>query len=405
MRRRRIALGATAALSSVLLATACASSGGSSDASSSSGGVVNVLVSAALSASGAEGANAMLTVQSTKAAADLLNKDGGINGEKVVVTVVDDQGDATTAITKLENAINSGNKPLIYIDGGPSTTVSAVLPILTQNKILSFNPTSTSDSFEASKFPYNFDLNETFQNDGQALCSYAKSQGYTRLADLYGEDPFMTGENTAITAACAADGVTVVGTEGFPDTALNLTAELQKLQSDKPDVLAFSAYGPTVGYALDNLATLGWSVPVLGTIAVKGTSLVEEPPPAGLLGTSKEAHLKIFAFKSEVQSSDESAALTEMISQLRALGPIPASLELAWDYDALLMVAAAAKATHTTTNVAELAQSLASGGGDSAQTGVFSRYGFTSSDHVNNQPASSFTFITPSALVNGQFTS
>jgi branched-chain amino acid transport system substrate-binding protein len=404
--RRRLAL-AAAVSSSILLLAACGSSGGGSGsgASGGSGGSIPVMVSAGLSAQGTLGRNAAMAVQAVKASAAVINKNGGVQGKQIAVTVVDDKGDPTTAVTQLQNAINSGKKPVVWLDSGPANLAAAVLPILTQNKILSFNIGPTADSPNPAKYPYNFDLSPSTPNYAKAFCPYAKTQGNTKVAILYGDDAYGDSLGPEIKKDCESGGSTVTGIEKFDETSLDLTPQLQKLQSGGPQTLIVVAYGAPVGYVLKGITKIGWNIPVLGDVAVAATDIVSAAPPTGLLGTTEEANLRFEVFQSTVYqaSTSQPANLNTMIAALKAQAEIQATLVLAYDYDGVQLFAAAAKKANTTTDVAALAKGIESLGDGDANTGVFERYYFTSSNHSPNEPATAFTFAKPSKVIDGQF--
>ncbi len=403
MRHRRAVVAALG--SSLLLLAAACSSDQTNSASGSGGDTVRVMVSAGLSRQGTLGRNAAMTVQAVKASAAVLNKAGGINGKQIQVDVVDDQGNPTTAVTKLQEAINSGKKPLAWLDSGPSNLAAATLPILNQNKILSFNIGPTKDSSDASKLPYNFDLSPSPTTYAKAFCPYAKQQGNTKVAILYADDAYGGALGPAIQKDCEAGGATVTGIDKFDDTALDMTPQLQKLQGGNPQTLILVGYGAPVGYVLKGLTKIGWNLPVLGDIAVAATDIVVNPAPAGLLGTPEVANLRMEVFQSTVHQdpAKQPQALNTMIGALKAQGAVPASLVLAYDYDGLQLLAAAAKKANTTTDTAALAKAIEGLGAGEANTGVFERYYFTPENHSPNQPPEAFTFVTPSKLTDGQF--
>lgn len=406
MAKRRLAVSAASGAAVCALLAACSSStapaGGNGQAGA--GGSVTVMVSAGVSAPGTLGRNALMVVQAVKAAAAAVNRAGGVDGKKITITVFDDMGDPTTAITGLQNAISSGSKPLAWFDSGPSNLAAAVLPILTQNKILSFNVAPTADSWDPAKFPYNFDIGASAVTNAQASCRYAKGHGYTRLAILYSNDAWGNALAPLIKSSCSASGVTVTGMQNFDPNALDMTGPLQSLRSGNPDALAIIAYGAPAGYILKDQIKIGWNLPILGDPATASSDIVTAAPPTGLLGTPEEANLRIEVFQSVVYEplGKEPAAVSTMIRQLEALGPIPASLELAAPYDGMQLLAAGANRAHSTTDAAAIAQAIVAAGDGGAKTAVFQRYFLSSKSHDSNEPATAVTFAQPSKLVAGQ---
>lgn len=400
---------AAAAVASLAVVTACGSSGSSGNtagggSTTGSSAPVEILVSAGVSVPGTLGQNAKTAVNAVKAAASVVNAAGGIMGHKIEVTQVDDQGDPTTAVTKLEQVISSGKKILAYFDSGPSNASAAVLPILAQNHILSFNTAPTADSSDPTKFPLNFDMSPSSLNYAIAFCPFAKSEGLTKIGILYTDDAYGDVLGPAIKASCVSDGSTVTGISKYEPTSLDMTPEIQTIQSGHPQAVVLVGYGAEVGYVLKGFHQLGWNVPILGDVAVADTSIVSVPPPAGLLGTAEEANLKFEAFQSTVVNPNQPANLTTMITALKAQGPIPGSLITAYPYDGVQLLAAAATKAKTVTDVNAIAAAVLGLTSSQAKTAIFPQYYYTTSSHAPNEPASVFTFVKPSGLTDGQFT-
>lgn len=318
--------------------------------------------------------------------------------------MVDDAGSATTAVTKLESAINSSTPPAVFLQGDESTTAAAVLPILTQNKVVSFNQAPTATSGVPSVTPYNFDLSPSVGNYAAAFCPYVKAHGGSSVAILHGNDAYGVPLGAAIQSACTADGVKVTGNQSFDTTALDMTPQLEALQAGNPSYLLVQAYGAPAGYILQDIQKLGWKVPILGDDSFGVSQVVNAPAPTGFLGTPLVANLKVQTFASAVYrpAAQQPAALNAMISALKEQGPIPASLILAYMYDGVILAAEGAKAAGTTTNGAAIAAAVARLAPGGPPTAIFPSYHFTSSSHAPNVPISSLTFVAPTKLVDGQ---
>lgn len=385
-----------------LVLAACGSSGGQGGGADS----VTILVSAGVSQSGTLGRNAAMTVLSVKAAAAYVNAHGGVNGKHVKVSVLDDQGDPTTAVSKLQSALQSDTKPLAWFDAGPSNVAAAVLPILTQNKVLSFNVASTPNSDDGAKFPYNFDLATSPADDAAAFCPYAKGQGYSKVAVIYGDDAYGSTLGPAIASKCKAAGLTITDVAKYDPTSLDITPQLLQLKSGHPDALLMEGYGAPVGYVLKGARKIGFDVPILGDLATAATDTVTTSPPSGLLGQPEESKLRVEVFKSTryAPAAQQWPGLNSMIKALKAQGKIPASLVLAYTYDGVELLAQGAKSAHTSSDPAAIAKAIVGlHGKGGLNTGVFEKYYFTASDHSPQEPPSAFTFATPTKLIDGQY--
>ncbi|WP_235681286.1 ABC transporter substrate-binding protein [Tomitella gaofuii] len=377
---------------------------GSNDAGGGGGGddTYDVMVTAGLSAQGVLAANAQTSVLAAKAGAKVINEQGGIGGKQVELTVVDDGGDPTTAVTKLREAINSGDKPDLFLDSGPSTIAMAVLPVLKQNKILSFNISPAEGTDDPSKFPLNFDLAPGPDANNKGIAQFAKQQGYNDIGILHSNSGSGEAYGTAAKEQITAAGMNVVGIETFDTASLDMTPQLLSLKNAGAKVLVLDAYGAPLGHVLDNMQRLGWDVPIIGETTVSATNLIAKTPPDGVLGTPKVDNLVTQVFQSTVYDPDNEA-VNEMVETMAGLGEITTTLILADNYDPFFLVAAAAEKTGNT-DPEDLAKALTTDDVlDSAETAFLPRYNFTEDSHAANPDADAFQYVAPTKLVNGQF--
>ncbi len=189
-----------------------------------------VLVTGGISAQGVLKANADTSILATKAGVEVQNQAGGIGGRKIELTVVDDAGDATIAVTKVREAINK-QKPDLVLNSGPSSVGAAVLPILKQNKILSFNVAPTQDSTDPSKFPLNFDLAPGAADNARGIVGHAKEKGYDSIGVIHGSTAYGELFGKEMTTALESAGLKQAGNEEYEATALDMTAQLQALKN------------------------------------------------------------------------------------------------------------------------------------------------------------------------------
>ncbi|GAA4545126.1 ABC transporter substrate-binding protein [Pseudonocardia xishanensis] len=395
---RRLAAAAVAAGAALVLA-ACG--GGTEAAGGDSQKPYRVLVTGGVSAQGVLAANSGTSILSTKAGADVVNAAGGVGGRPVEVTVVDDAGDPTQALTRIREAINSDAKPDLVLMSGPSTISAAILPVLNQHDILSFCGAPTADSGDPGKFPLNFDLSSPADSVA-AYVAEVKRRDYTSVGIIHGSSAYGVGIGNGWEKALTEAGVTVVGNEEYDVAALDMTPQLQSLQSRQPQALLVDGYGAPVGYLLQSKDRLGWSVPMMGDLSVSATSLVTNPPPNGVLGTPQVADLTMQVPKGAVKNQGAPPA-DEMVAAMTRIGPIPTSLLNAVNYDAVKLAAAAA-ADAGSTDPQAMAESVTKESvQEAAKTAVYSRYAFTPTSHASNALPTDYTFIPPSTLKDGRF--
>ncbi|GAA4485488.1 ABC transporter substrate-binding protein [Rhodococcus olei] len=400
MKNRHAALVAALAVSAVALA-GC--SGSTSEAENTADGPYRVLITGAVSGQGALAANSQTSILAAKAGAEAVNAAGGIGGRQVELTVVDDGGDATKAVSNLREAVASGKKPDLYLNSGPSTVSAATLPILKQNKILSFNVGPTENSSNPKDFPLNFDLSPGPADNAAAIASYAKSKNYQQVGVIHGSSAYGEVFGKAMTSALAAEGVSATGSEEYDIAALDMTAQLQSLKNKGTQALVVDAYGAPLGYLLTSLQRLDWNIPLIGNTSVAGTALVAKPAPEGVLGTPATANLVMQMYPSTVFDANDSA-VNAMVDSMAAKGQIPSTLILADNYDPFGLVAAAAEKVGSSGDPQKLAEALENQEVlDNAKTAFLPRYHYSAESHAPNLGDGVNKFVPPSKLLNGQY--
>jgi branched-chain amino acid transport system substrate-binding protein len=387
----------------VLALVGCGGSDSGGDAGASEQ-PYRVLITAGLSAPGVLATNSQTSVLATKASVDVINEAGGVDGRQVELTVVDDAGDPTQAVTALREAMNGDEKPDMYVTSGPSTVSAAVLPIAKQSNVLSFNIGPTPDSPDPAVYPLNFDLSPSAADHIEAFAAYMEEQGYQSVGILHSNSAYGASFGQAAEDAFGRAGFDVVGNEEYSVEALDMTPQLTALQSGDPDVLVLDAYGGPVGYVLQSKARLGWDVPILGNLSVAATGLITADPPDGMLGTPELADLEVQVFQSTVYSPDQPDEVTEMLEAMTAIGEIPSTLILAYNYDALRLVAAAAESVGSADDPQALAEAIEDPKvQEAANTALLPTYNFSEKSHSPNAQPEAYAFVTPSRLVDGQF--
>ncbi|TSD48898.1 amino acid ABC transporter substrate-binding protein [Rhodococcus sp. KBS0724] len=399
MKRRPILVAAVAATAALTL-SGCS---GSTESEGGADAPYRVLLTGGLSGQGALAANSQTASLATKAGVQVQNAAGGIGGRQIELTTVEDAGDATIAVTKLREAINSGNKPDLYLNSGPSSIGAAVLPILKQNNILSLSLSPAPDSTDPTKFPLNFDLAPGATDTARGISEYVKTKGYNSVGVLHGSTAYGELFGEEMTKALGKVGVAAAGNEEYDATALDMTAQLQSLKNAGAAAIALDAYGAPLGYVLQSLERLGWEVPLIGNTSVSATNLIANDPPTGVLGTPQVKNLVTQVFTSTVFDPNNELVNT-MVNTMASMGSIPSTLILADNYDAFPLVAAAAEKVGSSTDPKKLAEALETEEVQkNAKTAFLSRYNFSADSHGPNPNTSELQFISPTKILNGQF--
>lgn len=363
---------------------------------------IRVIVLGGIGAQGVLAANATTSVTAAKASVENINANGGILGRQVALEVIDDTADPTVAVTKLREALASGDKPALVMNSGPSTVADATIPILSQEGILSFNIGPSATSADPSVNPYNFDLGATVQDYIRSFTHEFEQRGYEKIAILHGSSQYGEAFGAEAETASEEAGFEVTGVQGYDNAALDMTPQLEALKSGNPDVVVLDSYGAPLGYVLQGFEKLGWDVPIMGNTSVAATSLIATEPPAGVLGTDQVKNLTMQVYTS-TKFDENDTEVNEAVERMLDNGEILSSLILAYNYDSMALLKAAAEKAGSLEGV-DLAKALEDSSVlASADTVILREYGFTSESHGPHLSVDDMLFIAPGPLVNGQY--
>lgn len=197
-------------------------------------------------------------------AADEINAAGGVNGNKLVLVVEDEQG-------KKEEAINAFKK-LIFQDKvlmlfGPtlSNSAQAADPIAQAAKVVVFGTSNTADGITSIG-------DHVFRNSVTeadvlpvTISTAVKKLGIKKVAVLYGNDDVFTKSGyDNFKKALDAQQVAVTTTETFAKGDVDFKAQLTKIKATNPDALVLSALIAEGAPIMVQARQLGLNVPVIG---------------------------------------------------------------------------------------------------------------------------------------------
>jgi branched-chain amino acid transport system substrate-binding protein len=396
-RSPRLLLAALAVLAVAL--AACSSSPASSGSGSAGAAKSPFVIVIDTGTTGPYGANGSAAVEGVKAAANVLNAtQGGILGHKVVVQVLDNQGNPTTAATLLEQRLASGTKPNMIEPGSISSEGVVEVPIAAAAKILSIGTPNDSSLNNPAKYPYEFLMAPSAILPQESLMNYFKAHHYTRAAMIYSSDAYGASVGASAIQAAKQAGITLA-TATYQDTDLNMTSQLQKLQASKPQVLYVQGFAAPPGIILQDLYTLGWKIPTIGDLTTGATPLI-----AADAAKPQEKGLLLQNLKIGVYSASQPTAVKNYITALQKFGPITSLLNTtSYQYDSVMVAAQAAKqansiATPAMANAIEHLKQPAS-----PPWVTLSQYIFTTTDHAPSAALSNWVVAPVSPLTNGQY--
>ncbi len=234
---------------------------GSNNASSSSG---EYKIGAVLSLSGHAAGMGSHQRDGARYAVDEINAAGGVNGRKLRLDVRDDAGDPNKTVSVF-NRFAADDEVLAVFGGTFGSFSLSILPISKRVGLPMLAPNSTH-SLTRSDSRYLFRV--VFDADAEvtAAVDRAKAEGAKRVAILHGTDAYGEQGSELLKEAIPAAGLELVGSEGMPADARDVTPQLTKLRASRPDVLMLWGTSPNVGVALKNAGQLRMEIPMLSGV-------------------------------------------------------------------------------------------------------------------------------------------
>ena len=273
---RRQFLAVVGAAAAVGALTACGSSSSSTAASAASGeasgsaeGGATIKVGLLAPLTGDVSVYGIAVANGAALYIKQVNEAGGINGKQIDLIQMDEQGDATQAVTCFTQMVDEGITALI---GDVTTTPTLAVVAESQE----YNMPMVTASATAEAVTYDAETDTVYQNvfrttftdpfQGVKMADYATDKlGYTKAAVIYqtGAD-YNEGLATNFEAEFEANGGQIVASETYSAGDVDFKTQLTTILNAGPEVVYCPNYYEDVGQILTQAADVGLTVPFLG---------------------------------------------------------------------------------------------------------------------------------------------
>jgi branched-chain amino acid transport system substrate-binding protein len=343
-------------------------------------------------------------VQATRAAVNYLNSRGGLGGHKIVLQLKDDQGDASTAVSALQQALSSGTKPNLVLPGVTSNETVALLPLLARNSVLSVATTGSAAITDTAKYPLSFGASFQPQDAPNSEAAYLAGKGYKTVGVLSANDAYGTSWLSFISHALAAQKLREVAVSYSP-TALDLSPELTKLDSSRPDVIVAEGFGAPVGAIFSARAKLAnYPIPLVADNTISaGNPWATAGNPTAFTNSVEQA----YAVQKYQPPASQRPAVTTMLTWVKKLGPVAAAISLyagSWDILQTLKAAVAKAGSLDPAALARAMEHLSAADAQWTQNGGAAP-GYTATVHFAVSTPRNYVYIKPGPLTDGMITS
>ena len=253
-------------------------------------------------------------------AAEAINKNGGVNGKMIKLSIQDDACDPKQAVAIANRILSSGIK---FVDGHacsgssiPASAVYAEAGALMMSPASS-NPVLTDDA--ASK-GWGTIMRLYTRDDAQGAFIgpwIAKKYAGKNVVVLHDKSAYGQGVADAVRATMNANGLKEVDYEGINAGEKDYSALVTKLKELKADVVYFGGYHPEAGLILRQSAEQNVKFQLIMPDSIASPEFWQVAGPAGE-GT-------MFVFPSDPQAKPEAKAAVEKI---KAGGFVPEGFTL-----------------------------------------------------------------------------
>ncbi|MFZ6814027.1 ABC transporter substrate-binding protein [Undibacterium sp. Rencai35W] len=156
-----------------------------------------------------------------------MNKNGGVNGRKIEVKILDDKFDPAIAATNAEALIKKEHVFALFQSRGTPHT-EALLPVLAENKVPLIAPSTGASLFHAPVNHYVFNVRAKYQDEVRRGVEQFNTIGLKEIALLHVDDTFgrdgLAGFNQAMAQHKLAPAAIVTFDRAKPDIAAAVKA-------------------------------------------------------------------------------------------------------------------------------------------------------------------------------------
>jgi branched-chain amino acid transport system substrate-binding protein len=245
-----LALSACGSSSSSSSAGSSSSSGASGSAATSTSSKSPFTVLMVIDTSGPTKAIGVVDEAAMKASAAYWNQHGGILGHPVSITVLNDNGDETTAVSVFDNYLAGHSKPDMVFAGTSGIDSGGLIPAVKRAHLLDVavdDGGAVCEKDAQVTCPTAFTPGPVSYNQQAPIAAWFKAHHYTKVGILQEEDAFSESETPIVQANLKSDGIqSSVAT--FAPTAVDVKPQISQLQGDGVQAVYAEALGAPAGY-------------------------------------------------------------------------------------------------------------------------------------------------------------
>lgn len=209
--------------------------------------------------------------QGAKLYFDRINAAGGVNGRKIELLTLDDQGNAQNAVANTKKLLEQGVLSLFGYYSSPH--VSAVYPLLKDGDVLLFAPMAGADELRGALYANVYSTRPGYAEEAAAIARHAETMGARKLGILHDSDSESMAALDSATRTMPSMGANVV--INAPLAGGNVAGSVDKAMGAKPESVLVIGNSSVAAGAVRDLRAKGFRGPIYG-FSNTGESLLAE---------------------------------------------------------------------------------------------------------------------------------
>lgn len=196
------------------------------------------------------------TTDGAKLYIDAINAKGGVNGQKIELTSLDDGFEPKRAAENARKLIEEDNVSAMFLTRGTPHTES-IIPLLEKHGVALVGPSTGAMVLHQPVRKYIFNVRATYQREAEKAMTHLATTGITRVALIYADDSFGADGVTGAQKGLAAANLKPVVVEKFNRTKPDFAPLAAKVTQADAQAVLMVASGSAVVDALAALRTAG----------------------------------------------------------------------------------------------------------------------------------------------------
>ena len=208
---------------------------------------------------------------------DRVNAAGGVNGRKIELVTIDDNGKPATTVANTKKLMEQGVLCLFGFYGSPQVT--AAYPLIKDSDLILFAPMSAADEFRGANYPNIYSVRPGYSEEAAAITRHAETLGARKLAILHGTDGESLAALESAERTMTSLGANLVAKQ--PLSGGSIANSVDKAMASKPESVLLVTDASGAANAVRDLRAKGFRGPIYGFSNTGESLLASELGPAG----------------------------------------------------------------------------------------------------------------------------